>query len=235
MSGAPTTSASSSAGSTASSSAAAAPVLLLSTTVAAGSVRVRPTWTSLVSSISLLRRVSSSVAALWRSVARSAEASAVLTAESAAVSTTELSTAEVATSSAETTASTAARHPRTSLAVFWEGGFAFASLAVYFVESLFCAFGKNAVPFEEHEAERFVFVRFLVDRSDDFFYFSKLLEISFNFIVRSGREHSADKHLSISSLRFFRINLFSIKFVVLLRDDSLDGFFVDEKDESEAT
>jgi hypothetical protein len=29
--------------------------------------------------------------------------------------------------------------------------------------------------------------------------------------------------------------LFSIKFVVLLRDDRLDGFFVDEKDESEAT
>jgi hypothetical protein len=41
----------------------------------------------------------------------------------------------------------------------------------------FCAFGKNAVPLEEHEAERFVLVGFLVDRPDDFFYFSKLLEI----------------------------------------------------------
>lgn len=234
MSGAPTTSASSSAGSAASSSTAAASVLLLSTTVAAGSVRRWPTWPSLVSSISLLRRVSS-VAALWRSVARSAEATAVLSAESAAVSAAELPTAEVATSSAETAASTTARHARTSLAVFWEGGFAFASLAVYFVESLFCAFGKNAVSLEEHEAERLVLVRFLVDRPDDFFYFSKLLEISFNFIVRSGGEHSANKHLSISSLRFFRINLFSIKFVMLLRDDSLDGFFVDEKDEAEAT
>lgn len=72
------------------------------------------------------------------------------------------------------------------MAVFREGGFAFASFAVDFVEPLFCAFGKNAVPFEEHEAERFVLVGFLVDRPDDFFYFSKLLEIRFNFIVRSG-------------------------------------------------
>lgn len=101
--------------------------------------------------------------------------------------------------------------------------------------SLFGALGQNAVALEEDKTERFILARIFVDRPDDFFDFSKLLEIRFNFIVRSCRKNSSNKHFAISSLRFFRINLFSIKLMVPLSNDGLDGIFIDKKNEAETT
>lgn len=101
------------------------------------------------------------------------------------------------------------------------------------MKSLFGALGQNAIALEEDKTEGFILARIFVDGPDDFFYFSELLEICFNFIVRCCRKNSSNKHFTITSLRFFRINLFAIKFMVPLGDDSFDGIFVDEKNKSE--